>query len=305
MYRIKNVDADKCKSMDSKMAPLWLVFTNNDSLGKDIYLLYKRGDDLRQDMLALQMIRIMDKIWKENGLDLRMNPYKCMSTDRAEGIIEVVTEAQTIANIHRRKGILPALRYRKETLLDWLKEHNTSEASLRKAIHEFTLSCAGYCVATYVLGVMDRHSDNIMVMKTGQLFHIDFGHILGHYKEKFGIRRDRQPFVLTHDFIYVITNGSKTRSDEFDSFKNYCEEAFMILRRHGSFIISLFAMMVSTGLPELQSVDKLNYLKESLQLDLTEEKARQHLRSKFAEALANAWATAVNWTFHSMAKNNG
>lgn len=37
-----------------------------------------------------------------------------------------------------------------------------------------------------------------------QLFHIDFGHILGHFKEKFGIRRERVPFVLTHDFVYII-----------------------------------------------------------------------------------------------------
>ena len=33
----------------------------------------------------------------------------------------------------------------------------------------FTLSCAGYTVATYVLGVADRHSDNIMIRKTGQV----------------------------------------------------------------------------------------------------------------------------------------
>lgn len=51
----------------------------------------------------------------------------------------------------------------------WLKDYNATEAELKKAINEFTLSCAGYCVATYVLGIADRHSDNIMVKKTGQV----------------------------------------------------------------------------------------------------------------------------------------
>jgi phosphatidylinositol-4,5-bisphosphate 3-kinase len=37
------------------------------------------------------------------------------------------------------------------------------------AMEEFSRSCAGYCVATYVLGVADRHSDNIMVRQNGQV----------------------------------------------------------------------------------------------------------------------------------------
>jgi phosphatidylinositol-4,5-bisphosphate 3-kinase len=59
--------------MDSKMRPLWIVFENDDSYGDDIYVIFKNGDDLRQDMLTLQMIRIMDKLWKKEGLDLRYN----------------------------------------------------------------------------------------------------------------------------------------------------------------------------------------------------------------------------------------
>lgn len=53
------------------MRPLWIVFQNSDKLGHDIYLIFKNGDDLRQDMLTLQMLRIMDRIWKREGLDLR------------------------------------------------------------------------------------------------------------------------------------------------------------------------------------------------------------------------------------------
>lgn len=98
-----------------------------------------------------------------------------------------------------------------------------------------------------------------------QLFHIDFGHILGHFKEKFGFRRERVPFVLTHDFVNVINKGqTKKEPVEFQVFQDYCEQAFLILRQHGSLIISLFAMMISTGLPELSSEKDLNYLRDTL-----------------------------------------
>lgn len=47
--------------------------------------LFQVGEDLRQDMLALQMIRIMDRIWLQEGLDLRMVNFKCISTDKDKG----------------------------------------------------------------------------------------------------------------------------------------------------------------------------------------------------------------------------
>ncbi|XP_071445759.1 phosphatidylinositol 4,5-bisphosphate 3-kinase catalytic subunit delta isoform [Hetaerina americana] len=305
-FRCKKIKPEKCKVMDSKKRPLWIVFENDDQHADDIYVIFKNGDDLRQDMLTLQMIRIMDKLWKNEGLDLRMNPYGCISTDHRLGMIEVVLHAETIANIQKEKGKFSATSaFKKGSLLTWLKEHNQTEELLSKAIEEFTLSCAGYCVATYVLGVADRHSDNIMVKKTGQLFHIDFGHILGHFKEKFGFRRERVPFVLTHDFVHVINKGqTKKEAKEFQRFQDHCEEAFKILRRHGGLILSLFAMMISTGLPELSSEKDLGYLRDTLVLDLSNDDALTHFRSKFDEALCNSWKTSLNWASHNLVKNN-
>lgn len=169
-FYYKKIKPEQCKVMDSKMRPLWVVFENADKYADEVCVIFKNGDDLRQDMLTLQMLRVMDRIWKSHGLDFRMNPYSCVSTEHGLGMIEVVLKAETIANIQKKKGMFSATSpFKKGSLLAWLKDHNETETALDTAIHEFTLSCAGYCVATYVLGVADRHSDNIMVKETGQV----------------------------------------------------------------------------------------------------------------------------------------
>ena len=43
-----------------------------------------------------------------------------------------------------------------------------------------------------------------MVSAYGNLFHIDFGHFLGNIKYKAGVKRERAPFVLTPDFVYIM-----------------------------------------------------------------------------------------------------
>uniref|UniRef100_A0A8C0HLS1 phosphatidylinositol-4,5-bisphosphate 3-kinase n=1 Tax=Buteo japonicus TaxID=224669 RepID=A0A8C0HLS1_9AVES len=258
---LAEVCVDQCTFMDSKMKPLWIVFNNEETGGGGVGIIFKNGDDLRQDMLTLQMIQLMDILWKQEGLDLRMTPYGCLSTGDKTGLIEVVMHSDTIANIQLNKSNMAATAaFNKDALLNWLKSKNPGDA-LEQAIEEFTLSCAGYCVATYVLGIGDRHSDNIMIRETGQLFHIDFGHFLGNFKTKFGINRERVPFILTYDFVHVIQQGKTNNNEKFERFRGYCEKAYMILRRHGLLFLHLFALMKAAGLPELSCSKDIQYLK--------------------------------------------
>ncbi|KAI5139227.1 phosphatidylinositol 4,5-bisphosphate 3-kinase catalytic subunit delta isoform isoform X1 [Manis pentadactyla] len=302
---LAEVCVEQCTFMDSKMKPLWVVYSNEEAGGDGgVGIIFKNGDDLRQDMLTLQMIQLMDVLWKQEGLDLRMTPYGCLSTGDRTGLIEVVLHSDTIANIQLNKSNMAATAaFNKDALLNWLKSKNPGEA-LDRAIEEFTLSCAGYCVATYVLGIGDRHSDNIMIRENGQLFHIDFGHFLGNFKTKFGINRERVPFILTYDFVHVIQQGKTNNSEKFERFRGYCERAYTILRRHGLLFLHLFALMRAAGLPELSCSKDIQYLKDSLALGKTEEEALKHFRVKFNEALRESWKTKVNWLAHNVSKDN-
>ena len=74
-------------------------------------------------------------------------------------------------------GTLGALRER--PLKEYLLDHNKDEEQWHAVLENFTFSLAAYSVATYMLGVGDRHNDNIMLSYRGVMFHIDFGHLLG------------------------------------------------------------------------------------------------------------------------------
>ena len=73
----------------------------NDDHGENLisYAIYKVGDDLRQDQLTLQMIRVMDKLWLKENLDLKMVTFSCVPTGDRQGMLEMITEAKTLREI--------------------------------------------------------------------------------------------------------------------------------------------------------------------------------------------------------------
>lgn len=167
--------------MDSAKMPLWLVFKNADDLGKPLKLLFKAGDDLRQDVLTLQMFRVMDSLWKKEGMDLGMCIYNCIVTAPNQGMLEIVPDSRTVAGIQNELGLTGV--FQEDALANWIYSQHI--ALDKEAIAKnFIFSCAAYCVGTYVLGIGDRHNDNIMVSKSGHLFR-KLLHIFNNISNKF------------------------------------------------------------------------------------------------------------------------
>ena len=158
-------------------------------------MIFKAGDDVRQDQFILQMITMMDKLIKEKGFDLKMRTYKALALTHDPknagddcGIIEMVPESLPIEDILYGKKQKTLSEYFKE-IISKKNENNPvfSFSSLMDEIKDnFSKSLAGMSVLTYILGIGDRHLNNLMVTNDGKFvtknFFFNFFFLISSFK---------------------------------------------------------------------------------------------------------------------------
>jgi len=283
--------------MDSNAAPLWIEFSNTEEEADSFLVLFKSGDDIRQDILTLQMFSIMNNLWRSEGMDLGMTIYKVVATGPTTGMVEIVKNSTTTAKIQKEFGGAVSA-FSKKPLKNWLEEQNyNSKSLLNETVDNFTRSCAGYCVATHVIGIGDRHNDNVMVTKAGHLFHIDFGHFLGNVL-KFGtFNRDAAPFVLTPEFVHVMGDDN---GKDYLRFRELSTRSYIIVRKFHRIFLNLFHMMLSTGIPQLRNVGDIEYLRTAFNLSSTVEEAEAKWQALIDESLKTKTTQINNW-IHNIA----
>ena len=64
-------------------------------------LIVKSGDDLRLEQFAMQLISLMNQIFKRKNLKLWLKPYEILATAQDCGVIEFITDGLSIDYIRR------------------------------------------------------------------------------------------------------------------------------------------------------------------------------------------------------------
>eukprot|EP00835_Amoeboradix_gromovi_P001289 NODE_56_length_25944_cov_0.235287.p3 type:complete len:769 gc:universal NODE_56_length_25944_cov_0.235287:19390-21696(+) len=271
----------KTNLFKSALQPLLLTFTCDDGLYTCIF---KTGDDMRQDQLCLQLIELMDQFMLKDNLDLKIKTYKVISVGEKVGFAEFIDSKPLSVILDEHHGVL----------FPYLLGENESSIS-SDVMDTYLRSSAGYCVMTFILGVGDRHLDNVLLTKQGKLFHVDYAYILGLDPKPY------PPYMKICKEMVELMGG--LQHPNYSKFKQYCFTAYSILRKHSKSIIQLLMLMKEANMPSIQQDPdtSINKLLDKFRLDLNEKEAIEYFDQLITES-ATALFPQVLETIHRFAQ---
>ncbi|KAJ7219289.1 kinase-like domain-containing protein [Mycena pura] len=212
-----------------------------------ISVIVKTGADLRQEQLAVQLIREFQRIWEEEICACWVRYFRILITGATSALVETITDAVSIHSIKKSEYArrLTEGRLGHVTILDHFKNTygDPSSARFARAQRNFAKSLAGYSIVTYLLQIKDRHNGNILLDRDGHLVHIGkliryFGFILSQSPGNLGF--EAAPFKLPPEYVEVLGG---VEGAAYLEFRRLFREGFEAVRKHGDRIITLVELM--------------------------------------------------------------
>ena len=226
-----NSFADNVLVLSSLQRPRKLIVCGSD--GKQYGLLCKPKDDLRKDQRLMEFNGIINRALKRDAesskRQLYIKTYAVTPLSEESGTIEWVEGIKPIRdillNIYARKGIKPNYQDIRKTLDEAASGPQHSHIFIDKvlpgfpaSLHEwftevypepdawfaarlrFARSSAVMSVTGHMLGLGDRHGENILLEETtGGVFHVDFNCLFD--KGLTFEKPELVPFRLTHNMV--------------------------------------------------------------------------------------------------------
>ncbi|KAH9410567.1 phosphatidylinositol 3-and 4-kinase [Ordospora pajunii] len=233
-------------------------------------LIFKHGDDCRQDMLALQVISMFELIFKQANLDIFLYPYKVIVTSCGTGIIEVILNSKSRDQIGR-ENINNLSEY-----FEYKFGFKESEGYL-SALYNFASSLAGYSLVVYFLNIKDRHNGNIMIDDKGRIIHIDFGYMLETSPGNLNIEA---PMKLTKE-IEELLGGVSGKG--FEIYQDLMVKGFLALRRNSKDLVMMIDSFIESKLPCYKKNAVENFVLR-FRHELSDKNAKRFIMSLIAES---------------------
>ena len=232
----------------------------NGTDGKTYTILCKLGDDLRKDYCLIEFCNLLNRCFKRDAdsrrRQLKVNTYLVISLTDSCGLIEWIpglipfrtlvedqyrlikddfdtTKEETIKNypssaqskkdrIDKFQSILK--RFDPPVLGNWFATTFSDPLSWFSARQAFARSSAVFSIVGYLLGLGDRHGENILIEElTGETVHVDLN-CMFNKGEEFAVP-ERVPFRLTHNMVHAmgVTEYEGT-------FRKACEHVLRVSR---------------------------------------------------------------------------
>jgi phosphatidylinositol 3-kinase len=137
---VTGIVAEKCSVFKSSLTPLLLYFQCSD--GSEYPVIFKDGDDMRQDQLVIQLFTLMDRLLRKENLDLKLSPYNVLATAPLQGMVQFIP-TKTIAAIVSEHG----------NILNYLRANHPDEGSVGtfgvepSVVDTFVRSCGKFGAA--------------------------------------------------------------------------------------------------------------------------------------------------------------
>uniref|UniRef100_A0A6B2LE81 PI3K/PI4K catalytic domain-containing protein n=1 Tax=Arcella intermedia TaxID=1963864 RepID=A0A6B2LE81_9EUKA len=251
------------KVFDSKARPILLEMRGTSSTKN---VICKIGDDLRNDWYIQTVFHLFNLIWEKEGKKLDVVPflYRYRCTPIATGRVHKLGCIECVPNV------CSALEF------DWNSVNTLAPEQKKK----FFGSLAGSFVASYVLGIRDRHQDNMLIKDNHIFFHIDFGHLF-----------NQGPLVDAPRIAIPQRLKSAISQEEWDKYVvDLSVETFILLRKYTTLIKRICSTLFRTTNEKVDFIEEFLLGNSSLMIGMDEEQAR----CKFRKTIIKS-ANKFNW----------
>lgn len=194
-------------------------------------LIFKSNDDVRQELLASQFVRLFLEIFQKAGLNLWLRAFDVVPTSANSGYMEYISDTVSIDFLKKK---FPSL-----SLVDIFKI--TFSDKLSVARQNFVQSIAAYSLICYFLQVKDRHNGNLLIDREGHIIHIDFGFMFANSPGNLSF--ENSPFKLSQEFVDIM-DGQSSRIYEY--FRVLVIRGFLEARKEVKRLTSLISVFLNS-----------------------------------------------------------